>query len=58
MAGTEVVGFLPGDLSQVTAFVAGVEADSKNAEAAAALIKLLQSPEAAAIFRVHGYDVN
>lgn len=58
VAGTEVVGFLPGDLSQVTAFVAGVEADSKNAEAAAALIKLLQSPEAAAIFRVHGYDVN
>lgn len=53
--GAEVVGLLPGDLNQVTAFAAGIGADSKNADAAKALIKLMQSPEAAAVFRAKGF---
>lgn len=56
VAGTEVVGVLPGDLNHVTAFAAAIEADSKNADAAKALLKFLQSSEAAAVFRAKGLD--
>jgi molybdate transport system substrate-binding protein len=56
VAGAEIVGFLPGDLNMVTEFAAGVMRDSKNAEAAKALIRMLQSPEAAAAFRDKGLD--
>jgi len=57
VAGTEIVGFLPGDLNVVTVFVGAVMAGSKNADAAAALIKMLQSPQAATVFRVRGLDL-
>ncbi len=56
VAGTEIVGFLPGDLNVVTVFVAAVMAGSRNADAAMTLIKLLQSPDAVAVFRAKGLD--
>jgi molybdate transport system substrate-binding protein len=56
VAGAEVVGVLPGDLNHITPFAAGIAADSKNADAVKALIKVLQSPEAAAVFRAKGLD--
>jgi molybdate transport system substrate-binding protein len=56
VAGTEIVGFLPGDLHVVTVFVAAVMAGSENADAATALIELLQSPDAVAVFRAKGLD--
>ena len=43
VAGTEIVGFLPGDLNMVTQFAAGLMPERKNADAAKALIKKLQS---------------
>jgi molybdate transport system substrate-binding protein len=55
VAGAEVIGLLPGDLNKVTEFAAGVGAQSKEADAAKALIKLLQSPEAAPVFRARGF---
>ena len=36
MVGAEVLGPLPGDLNSVVVFVAGIEADSKNADVARA----------------------
>ena len=40
----------------VTVFAAGTWADSKNGEAANALVKFLHSPEAAAVFKAKGLD--
>ena len=54
--GTEIVGFLPGDLNMVTYFAAGILTGSKNAEAAKALIAMLRSTEAKAAFRAKGLD--
>ena len=56
VAGAEIVGLLPGDLNVVTEFAAAIMAGSKNADAAAALIKALRSPEAATVFRAKGLD--
>jgi molybdate transport system substrate-binding protein len=56
IAGTEIVGPLPGDLNMVTVFVAGVWVDSKNGEAAKTFVRFLHSPEAAAVFRAKGLD--
>jgi molybdate transport system substrate-binding protein len=56
VAGAEVIGLLPGDLNVVTAFAAAIIIGGKNADAAAAVIKMLQSPEAAAVFRSKGLD--
>ena len=57
VAGIEILGYLPGDLHMVTVFVAGIEATSRNAAAAKALIALLRSPSAAAVFRAKGLDL-
>jgi molybdate transport system substrate-binding protein len=54
--GVDIVGLLPGDLNNVTVFAAGIGVDSKNANAAKALINMLHSPEAAAVFRAKGLD--
>jgi molybdate transport system substrate-binding protein len=54
--GTELVGTLPGDLNNVTVFGAGLAADGKEANAGAALIKFLQSREAAAVYKAKGLD--
>jgi molybdate transport system substrate-binding protein len=56
VAGVEIVGLLPGDLNVITAFAAAIMTGGKNADAAAAMIKMLQSPEAAAVFRSKGLD--
>jgi molybdate transport system substrate-binding protein len=56
VAGCDIVGFLPGDLNMVTEFAAGIMPDSKHADAAKALIAMLRSPEAAAVFRGKGLD--
>jgi molybdate transport system substrate-binding protein len=56
VAGAEIVGLLPGELNMVTAFATGIMPDSKNGEAAKALITMLQSPEAKAAFRAKGLD--
>jgi molybdate transport system substrate-binding protein len=56
IAGVEIVGLLPGDLNVITAFAVAIMTGGKNADAAAALIKMLQSPEAAAVFRSKGLD--
>ena len=54
--GVDIVGPLPGDLNSITAFAAGIAPDSKNAAVAQALIKMLQSPDAAAVFKAKGLD--
>jgi molybdate transport system substrate-binding protein len=54
--GTELVGTLPGDLNNVTVFGAGLAANGKEADAGAALIKFLQSREAAAVYKAKGLD--
>jgi molybdate transport system substrate-binding protein len=56
VAGVEIVGLLPGDLNVVTEFAVAIMAGCKNAKAATVLIKLLQSPEAIAVFRAKGLD--
>jgi molybdate transport system substrate-binding protein len=56
--GTELVGTLPGDLNNVTVFGTGLETNSKEASAGAALIKFLQSREAAAVYKAKGLDPN
>jgi molybdate transport system substrate-binding protein len=56
VAGAEIVGMLPGDLNMVTEFAAGIMPSSKNADAGNALIKMLQSREASAVFRSKGLD--
>ena len=56
VAGVEIVGLLPGDLNVITEFAAAIMTGGKNADAAATLIKMLQSPEAAVVFRSKGLD--
>jgi molybdate transport system substrate-binding protein len=56
VAGTEVIGLLPGDLNVVTEFAVAIMAGYKNGEAGKALVKMLQSPEAVAVFRSKGLD--
>jgi molybdate transport system substrate-binding protein len=54
--GVEIVGPLPGDLQAVTTFAAGIPSTSTHADAARALIRFLQSPDAAAAIKKHGLD--
>ncbi len=56
VAGAEIVGFLPGDLNMVTMFAAAITQDAGNADAAKALIEMLQSDGAKAAFRAKGLD--
>jgi molybdate transport system substrate-binding protein len=56
VAGVEIVGFLPGDLNLITAFVAGLMPDCQHAENGRALIASLRTPEAAAAFRAKGLE--
>jgi molybdate transport system substrate-binding protein len=54
--GTELVGTLPGDLNNVTVFGIGRGTNVKETNASAALMKFLQSQEAAAVYRAKGLD--
>jgi molybdate transport system substrate-binding protein len=56
VAGTEIIGLLPGDLNMVTEFAAAIMAGSTKQEMGKALIESLRSPEAAAVFRSKGLD--
>jgi molybdate transport system substrate-binding protein len=56
VAGAEVIGLLPGDLNVVTEFAAAIMTGCKNGGTGKALIKMLQSPEAVAIYRSKGLD--
>ncbi len=56
VAGAEIVGLLPGELNVVTEFAAGIAPDTKHVDAGKALIKMLRSPEGAAVFRAKGLD--
>jgi molybdate transport system substrate-binding protein len=52
--GVELVGPFPAELQQELVFTAGIAGDSKNADAAKALIDFLRSPAAAAAFKAAG----
>ncbi|HEX3505577.1 MAG TPA: substrate-binding domain-containing protein [Xanthobacteraceae bacterium] len=56
VAGVEVIGFLPGDLNLITAFVAGLMPDCQHAENGKALIASLRTPQAAAAFHAKGLE--
>jgi molybdate transport system substrate-binding protein len=56
VAGAEVIGLLPGGLNVVTEFAAAIMTGCKNGGTGKALIKMLQSPEAVAIYRSKGLD--
>ena len=56
VAGVDVAGPLPSDLNKVTVFAAGIVANGKNTDAAKALLKFLQSSEAAKVFKAVGFD--
>jgi molybdate transport system substrate-binding protein len=55
-AGVDVVGPLPGDLNKITEFAIGLSATGKNPDGEKALVKFLQSPEAAKILKASGFD--
>jgi molybdate transport system substrate-binding protein len=52
--GVELVGPFPGDLQQELVFTAAVAADTKEADAAKALIDYLKTPAAAAVIKAKG----
>jgi molybdate transport system substrate-binding protein len=54
--GVELAGPLPPDIQTYTTFSAGISAAAKNAEAAAALIKFLTSPDAKAVIKAKGME--
>lgn len=54
VAGADLVGPFPAEVNNVTMFTAAVGLNSKQADAAKALIKYLQSPDAAAVFKARG----
>jgi molybdate transport system substrate-binding protein len=56
VAGVDVVGPLPADLNKVTTFAVAVVVGNKNPEGAAALLKFLQSPEVAKVFKASGFE--
>jgi molybdate transport system substrate-binding protein len=56
IAGTEYVGDLPGDYNNVTLYTAGVAADTKQPDAAKAVVKFLTAPEAQSFFKKKGID--
>jgi molybdate transport system substrate-binding protein len=55
-AGAELVDRLPREIEFTTTYVAAVGAGTPHAEAAAALIKLITAPAAAALYRAKGLD--
>jgi molybdate transport system substrate-binding protein len=54
--GVEVLGPLPPELQNYTAFHAGVGAGSKDSSAAKALIQFLTAPSAGAVFKAKGQE--
>jgi molybdate transport system substrate-binding protein len=56
VAGTQLVGPLPGELASMTVFTAGIDAGSKSPEAAKALIEFLTGSEAGSRFKTKGFE--
>jgi molybdate transport system substrate-binding protein len=56
VAGAEYVGPFPPDLQLYSEFAAGVAAASKHRDVAAAFVKMLTAPEAAALFKAAGLE--
>ena len=56
VAGTEIVGFLPGELNMVTEFAAAIMAGCKQPQTCKSLIAMLRSPDATAVFRSKGLE--
>ena len=54
--GAELVGPLPAEIQLTTVFSLGVGPAPKDADATAALIKFLRSPDAAPVFKAKGLD--
>src|SRR5437867_4857953 len=54
--GVELLGPLPGELQSVTTFAAAIPVSASQADAARALIRYLQSPEAMAVIKARGLD--
>jgi molybdate transport system substrate-binding protein len=54
--GVEILGPLPADINVITVFSAGVSKDAKESGASMELLKFLESPEAAAVFKRDGLD--
>lgn len=54
--GVELLGPLPGDLQSVTTFAVAIPSAARQPDAARALIKYLQSPEATAVMKAKGLD--
>ena len=52
--GVELAGPFPADLQQDLVFTGALAADTKEAEAAKALIDYLKTPEAAAVIKAKG----
>jgi len=53
----EVIGTLPGDLNSVTTFAAVIPLAARQADAARAFIRYLQSPDAASVMKTKGLDL-
>jgi molybdate transport system substrate-binding protein len=56
--GTELAGVFPGELNNVTVFAVGQSPSASDASAAGALLKFLESPEAAAVYKAKGLYPN
>jgi molybdate transport system substrate-binding protein len=56
IAGTQLVGPLPGELGSMTLFTGGVGAETQSAAAAKAFIDFLSGPEAAPYFKSKGFQ--
>lgn len=54
--GVELAGPLPPDLQSYSIFVAGISSTTREKEAAAALLRFLTTPEAAAVFKRRGVE--
>jgi molybdate transport system substrate-binding protein len=56
--GTELAGVFPGELNNVTTFAIGLTTNASDPNAAGALIKFLESREAAAVYKAKGMYPN
>jgi molybdate transport system substrate-binding protein len=56
VAGTQLVGPLPGEIGSLTLFTGGIGAETGSADAAKALIEFLSGPEAAPHFKSKGFE--
>lgn len=54
--GIQYLGPLPADIQYTTVFSAGIHTAAKQADAARAWVKFLQTPEAAALYKKHGME--